>query len=415
MTINLTGTLTAARNVICPAIEKIYIVKNATSGGYAVTFKVSGQTGVSIPNGSTYLIFVDGTDARQTYGSLATQNSNNVSITGGSIGSLTALAIGSAASSFVDLFIGQNITGATVAYSALAQGNVLSDVTSRASGFHTAIGTQATAFTLNNLSHFFAQQLTFGAGSAVNTQIGFVSDQGLIGATANYGFVAGDTAAVTAGKAAYGFFSSVNTASGGGSTWAFYGNGTANSYFGGNVGIGSTGLSNVNLRIAKTITGGTTSYGVYMDGTIQSDVTAATSLIQTNALTAAASFTISTLNHFYANQGALGASSAITTQNGFFAAATLVGATTNYGFHAQNTAAVTAGKTSYGFYSAINTASGGGTTWAFYGAGTAPSYFAGNIGLGTTSTTGVVINSTRTITGAAIATHTTVLLSLIHI
>lgn len=64
MTLNLTGALTADRNVICPAIEKIYIVKNATSGGFAVTFKVSGQTGVSIPNGSTVIVYVDGTDAR---------------------------------------------------------------------------------------------------------------------------------------------------------------------------------------------------------------------------------------------------------------------------------------------------------------------------------------------------------------
>lgn len=85
MTINLTGTLSAARNVICPAIEKIYIVKNATSGGFAVTFKVSGQTGVSIPNGATFFLYVDGTDVRQVTGSLASQNSTNVSITGGTI------------------------------------------------------------------------------------------------------------------------------------------------------------------------------------------------------------------------------------------------------------------------------------------------------------------------------------------
>jgi len=64
MTLNLTGTLSAARTVICPSAEKVYIVKNATTGGYAVTFKVSGQTGVSIPNGSTVILYVDGTDAR---------------------------------------------------------------------------------------------------------------------------------------------------------------------------------------------------------------------------------------------------------------------------------------------------------------------------------------------------------------
>lgn len=71
MTLNLTGAITAARNVICPAIEKLYIVKNGTTGGYTVTFKVSGQTGVAIPSGATILIYVDGVDARQASGMVA--------------------------------------------------------------------------------------------------------------------------------------------------------------------------------------------------------------------------------------------------------------------------------------------------------------------------------------------------------
>jgi len=70
MTLNLTGALTAARNVICPAIEKVYIVKNSTTGGFAVTVKVSGQTGVSIPNGTIAILYVDGTDARAAAGTL---------------------------------------------------------------------------------------------------------------------------------------------------------------------------------------------------------------------------------------------------------------------------------------------------------------------------------------------------------
>lgn len=83
MTLNFTGALTAARNVIAPAIEKIYLVKNATTGGFAVTLKVSGQTGVSIPNGQTALVYVDGTDVRfltgsfVTYGTVANQDTTN--------------------------------------------------------------------------------------------------------------------------------------------------------------------------------------------------------------------------------------------------------------------------------------------------------------------------------------------------
>jgi len=89
MVINLTGALTATRNVICPAIEKLYVVKNATTGNQSVVFKVSGQTGVTIPNGTIEFLYVDGTDARTITGSIASQDSNNVSITGGSLSGVT--------------------------------------------------------------------------------------------------------------------------------------------------------------------------------------------------------------------------------------------------------------------------------------------------------------------------------------
>jgi hypothetical protein len=91
--INLIGSISASRNVICPAIQKLYVVKNATTGGFAVTFKVSGQTGVSIPNGTTLFVYVDGTDVRAITGSLASQAASNVAITGGSITGITDLAI----------------------------------------------------------------------------------------------------------------------------------------------------------------------------------------------------------------------------------------------------------------------------------------------------------------------------------
>ena len=55
----LAGSNTAPRNLIAPAVEKTYIVRNTT--GAAVTIKTSAGTGVSIPNGSTQTVFCDGT------------------------------------------------------------------------------------------------------------------------------------------------------------------------------------------------------------------------------------------------------------------------------------------------------------------------------------------------------------------
>lgn len=60
--ISLTGALTAARVVEVPAKNKLYIFRNDTTGGFAVTVKVTGQTGVSIPNGSSVIGYVNSTD-----------------------------------------------------------------------------------------------------------------------------------------------------------------------------------------------------------------------------------------------------------------------------------------------------------------------------------------------------------------
>lgn len=62
MIINLTGALTAAREVTCPNVQKMYFVRNGTSGGYAVTFRTAGGTGVSVPNGKIRIVYSDGTN-----------------------------------------------------------------------------------------------------------------------------------------------------------------------------------------------------------------------------------------------------------------------------------------------------------------------------------------------------------------
>lgn len=62
LVLNITATLSAAGEVIVPAIEKPYIILNNSSGGYAVTVKVTGQTGVSVPNGAKILVYNNGTD-----------------------------------------------------------------------------------------------------------------------------------------------------------------------------------------------------------------------------------------------------------------------------------------------------------------------------------------------------------------
>jgi len=58
--LNLTGTTGGARDLIVPAIQKPYIVNNGT--GDVITVKVSGQTGIAVPAGNSYLLYNNGTD-----------------------------------------------------------------------------------------------------------------------------------------------------------------------------------------------------------------------------------------------------------------------------------------------------------------------------------------------------------------
>jgi hypothetical protein len=60
--LNITATLSAAGTINVPAIEKPYLIKNNSVGGFAVTVKVSGLTGISVPNGKTAWVYNNGTD-----------------------------------------------------------------------------------------------------------------------------------------------------------------------------------------------------------------------------------------------------------------------------------------------------------------------------------------------------------------
>ena len=151
------------------------------------------------------------------------------------IDSAGQVGIGTSSITGYRLRIGGSITGATTSYGVSPDLVVSSDVTLIALGVHTNIGTQATAFTLSNLRHYSARQATIGAGSIVTNQYGYWADSTITGATNNYGFYS-------------------NIASGTG-RWNFYANGTADNYFNGSVGVGTTTLGSkltVNGDVAGT-------------------------------------------------------------------------------------------------------------------------------------------------------------------
>lgn len=96
MFLELTGTLTANRDVIVPANKKLYFIYNNTSGGYSVTVKVSGQTGVAVPSGQKQILVSNGTDIVEATNFISTTG-GNLTITGtltlSSLTASTALAL----------------------------------------------------------------------------------------------------------------------------------------------------------------------------------------------------------------------------------------------------------------------------------------------------------------------------------
>jgi hypothetical protein len=84
--LNLTGTLTSSVNVIIPdSIEKVYTVKNSTSGSFAVTFKTtsgSGATWAAADKG-VKLLYSDGTNVTDVNSQLKTISLFTLPVTDG--------------------------------------------------------------------------------------------------------------------------------------------------------------------------------------------------------------------------------------------------------------------------------------------------------------------------------------------
>ena len=79
MYIELTGTGGANTNLIVPANKKLYFIFNNSTG--AVTVKVSGQTGVSVPTGKKMVLVSNGTDIVNGLNYIADFASNSATIT----------------------------------------------------------------------------------------------------------------------------------------------------------------------------------------------------------------------------------------------------------------------------------------------------------------------------------------------
>lgn len=112
MFIEMTGALTfATTNLIVPANKKLYFIFNNTTGGFPVTVKVTGLTGVSVPNGRKVILVSNGTDIVEAHNAVSGNATVGGTLTVAGVTTLTGAATLSAALTYGGVTLTNNVTG----------------------------------------------------------------------------------------------------------------------------------------------------------------------------------------------------------------------------------------------------------------------------------------------------------------
>lgn len=92
LTFVCSGLLTGNRNLILPTKQRQFIVTNNCTGAFTLTAKTVAGTGIVVPQDGSLHLYCDGTNILKAndgtglgLGTISTQNSNAVTITGGAI------------------------------------------------------------------------------------------------------------------------------------------------------------------------------------------------------------------------------------------------------------------------------------------------------------------------------------------
>ena len=188
MFIEMTGALSfSTTSLIVPANKKMYFIFNNTSGGFAVTVKVSGQTGILVPNGKKVVLTCNGTDIVEAHtaivgnatmgGTLGVTGATTLSSTLGVTGLITSTGgiTGGASSHTTGTF---SSTLGVTGVSTLTAGAVIQGLTvglgAGAVATNTAVGASALAAntTGNNNTAVGQTALTTNTSGNFNTAVG---------------------------------------------------------------------------------------------------------------------------------------------------------------------------------------------------------------------------------------------------
>ena len=365
MCIEMTGLLTANRNLVVPNNRKLYFIFNNTAGGYAVTVKTSAGTGISVLNDGKVILICDGTNVVAAINSIAgpatiSANTasdalriNQTSLTGNAF--VVEDDTNPDSTPFVINNAGTLILGTTAAIQAASAQSGLPQGAGRTqlNGLTTQLSTQFQGAW--NVGTAAAPALVLGksGGAAVGTHtpvvdgdvLGYMQWQGSDGV----GFIrSADIRGVVDGTVGVGFvpgslyFRTANSA-GAMTNRLIVGSS-------GNIAIGTAAplpsIESVTLSVDKNIGGQPTAYSVRVQNVVQSTVTTRATSFYSVPSTAAAAFTLAEYEHFTANPIAIGAGSTVTLQVGFRVKPFFNTATNQIGF----LSSVPPGSGEYNFY-----------------------------------------------------------------
>jgi len=263
----LTGTLSTQRSVIAPLVEKTYIIKNSTTGGFGVQIIGLSGTGVIVPNGITTSVYCDGVNFYPTStGSTGNQTINgNLAVTGtttltGALSGSTAVFSGAISS------VNPTFTGTPTAPTATAGTNTTQIAT-------TAF-VQNVAGALGTMSTQNANNVAITGGSINGTTIGASATASIAGTTGNF---SGNLASLGSVSGATGVFGAVSGTTITSST-QFTGPGTGLTGTAASLSIGGNAATATSATNATNLTG---------SGTISSTTTGTTQPLGTNNTTLA--------------------------------------------------------------------------------------------------------------------------------
>jgi hypothetical protein len=244
------GTNAAVRDVIAPLVEKLYVVKNSTSGGFAINIRAATGSSVSVPSGATVWVYCDGTN----FNAINTESVGNFEVNGnltvtGNTNAVAATYTGNVAALNYSTAGNVSATGNVTAANFVGAGLTITSINASNISTGTIANARTTAASANGASTIVARDASgnFTANAVTTTSI---SGNGVALTAINASNISSGTVASARITGSYTGITGVGTLTAG--TW----NATTIAVANGGTGVtSSTGTGSVVLSASPTFTG----------------------------------------------------------------------------------------------------------------------------------------------------------------